>query len=234
MHQHGLRNGRSRVKHLTEVLDYWTSQFDNRNSIDVIYFDFQKAFDIVPKQKLLNKLHSCGICGNVHGWIRDFLTKRQQKVVINVTGWNWRTVTNGIPQGSVLGPILFTIYMNDLPDVVLYIKKLFAVDTKLYPIVNDEEDQLSLQNDKMVKLMAPKFSKSKYKHVYFGQHTNYQYKMDEWRNYSTGNRRKTPMDCNRTEILALYQLANKREQPTVWNDKKKPQVTWINIYSWVI
>ena len=87
--------------------------------------------DTVPHQRLTNKLQSYGICGNILGWIRDFLANRKQKVAINGTGSDWTTVTSGIPQGNVLDPILFTIYINDLPDVVQNIAKLFADDTKL-------------------------------------------------------------------------------------------------------
>jgi hypothetical protein len=103
-HQHGFRKGRSCVTQLIEVLDDWTKQLDNRNAIDTIYLDFQKDFDTVPHQHLINKLQSYDICGNILGWIRDFLANRKQKVVINCTGTDWTTVTSGIPQGSVLEP----------------------------------------------------------------------------------------------------------------------------------
>ena len=134
IHQHGFRKGTSCITQLIEVLDDWTEQLDDKNAIDTIYLDFQKAFATVPHQRLINKLQSYGICGNILGWIKDFLANRKQKVVINGTGSNWTPVTSGIPQGSVLGPILFTIYMyiNDLSDVVQNIVKLFADDTKLY------------------------------------------------------------------------------------------------------
>jgi hypothetical protein len=72
-HQHGFRKGRSCETQLIEVLDDWTEQLDNRNAIYTIYLDFQKAFDTVPHKRLINKLQSYGICGNILGWIRDFL-----------------------------------------------------------------------------------------------------------------------------------------------------------------
>jgi hypothetical protein len=128
----------------------WKKIFNNSDlvlSSDTIYLDFQKAFDTVPHQRLINKLQSYGICGKILGWIKDFLANRKQKVVINGTGSNWISVTSGIPQGSVLGPILFTIYINDLPDGVQNIVKHFADDTKLYAVVNEEKQQISLQND---------------------------------------------------------------------------------------
>jgi hypothetical protein len=83
-----------------------------------------------------------GITGKILGWIKNFLTDRKQKVVLNGSNSDWTEVTSGIPQGSVLGPILFTIYINDLPDVVYNMAKLFADDTKLY-----DEERASLQND---------------------------------------------------------------------------------------
>jgi hypothetical protein len=80
---------------LIEVLDDWTEQLDDKNAIDTIYLDFQKAFDTVPHQRLINKLQSYGIqnvCGKILGWIKDFLANRKQKVVINGTGSNWLNV----------------------------------------------------------------------------------------------------------------------------------------------
>ena len=142
------------------------------------------CFDTVPHQRLINKLQK-GICGKILGWIKDFLANRKQKVVINGTGSNWISVTSGIPQGSILGPILFTIYINDLPDVQ-NIAKLFADDTKLYAVMKEEEQQISLQNDidSLLKLSDRwfkilKFNKSKCKHVHLGPNANIKYKMGE-------------------------------------------------------
>ena len=141
-HQHGFRKGNSCSTQLIEVLEDWTEKIDNYNSIDTIYLDFQKAFDTVPHIRLLKKLEGYGITGKILGWIKNFLTDRKQKVVLNGSHSDWTEVTSGIPQGSVLGPILFTIYINDLPDVVYNMAKLFADDTKLY-----DEEKASLQND---------------------------------------------------------------------------------------
>jgi endonuclease/exonuclease/phosphatase family metal-dependent hydrolase len=146
-HQHGFRSRRSTVTQLLEVLDDWTAALDSNTSIDVIYLDFAKAFDTVPHQRLLSKLTSYGIKGKVHNWIRDFLSHRRQRVCVNGTFSGWNDVTSGIPQGSVLGPILFVIFINDMPDTIRSICKLFADDTKVYRQLHTPEDCDILQDD---------------------------------------------------------------------------------------
>ena len=128
-------------------MDDWTSKLDGNDNINVIYMDFQKAFDSVSHERLLKKLYSYGIQGNLLGWIRIFLKNRKQRVVLNGAQSSTVIVTSGIQQGSVLGPVLFTIYINDLPDVVRNTTKLFADDAKIYWVVNNVNDQDDLQND---------------------------------------------------------------------------------------
>ena len=179
-----LEKGRSCSTQLIEVLDDWTEQLDNRNAIYTIYLGFQEAFESVPHQRLINTLQSYGICGNILWWIRDFLANRKQKVFINGTGSDWTPVTSGILQGSFIGHIPFTIYINDLPDVVQKIAKLFADDTKVYAVVNKEEEQHSFQNDINNRVhwsdkWLLKFNKSKCKYVHLGHATNTKYNMGE-------------------------------------------------------
>ena len=107
--QHGFRKGKSCTTQLIEVMDDWTSKIDGNDNIDVIYMDFKKAFDSVPHERLLKKLHSDGIQGNLLGLIRNILTNRKQRVVLNGTQSSTIIVTSGIPQGNVVGPLLFTI-----------------------------------------------------------------------------------------------------------------------------
>ena len=103
-----------------------TEAIDRGEEVDVIYLDFAKAFDKVPHKTLLSKVKGYGIKGEIYDWIKDFLSNRKQRVVINGKFPHWIQVTSGIPQGSVLGPILFLIFINDLPDVLNCFMKLFC------------------------------------------------------------------------------------------------------------
>jgi hypothetical protein len=145
--QYGFISGRSTSLQLLEVLDKWTEALDNGHYVDCIYMDFQKAFDKVPHNRLLEKIKSYGIVGPTLNWIKDFLKNRTQKVMVNGAGSEWENVTSGIPQGSVLGPILFVIYINDLPDTVESDSYLFADDTKIFRIIKGEDDKEILQDD---------------------------------------------------------------------------------------
>ena len=146
-HQHGFMKGRSCNTQLLTVLEHWTDILDNNTPIDVIYFDFKKAFDTVPHKRLLHKLKSYGIGGNVLNWIREFLTGRTQRVVVNNNTSTWAEVCSGVPQGSVLGPILFVLHINDLPDKVSSFIKLFAEDTKIYRPILNSSDIANIQKD---------------------------------------------------------------------------------------
>ncbi len=107
--------------------------------------DFQKAFDKVPHRRLLKEIEGYGIHTSIVNWIRDFLTDRLQQVTVCGEKSSWKNVTSGISQGSVLGPLLFVIYINDLPDVVS--SYIFADDTKIFRIIKGEDDERILQND---------------------------------------------------------------------------------------
>eukprot|EP00745_Piridium_sociabile_P030076 TRINITY_DN49785_c0_g2_i5.p1 TRINITY_DN49785_c0_g2~~TRINITY_DN49785_c0_g2_i5.p1 ORF type:complete len:167 (+),score=21.68 TRINITY_DN49785_c0_g2_i5:150-650(+) len=126
-----------------EVMEDLTLLLDERNPVDVLYLDFRKAFDSVPHQRLLKKMEAYGIVGPILNWVRDFLTEREQKVRVgNET--SSAKVRSGIPQGSILGPVLFTIYINDLHDCVKSTCKIFADDTKIY---GKARDKYTLQKD---------------------------------------------------------------------------------------
>ena len=145
--QYGFIAGRSTALQLIKVIDEWTEILDSGGELDVIYMDFMKAFDSVPHKRLLGKLRSNRFEGEVQGWIKAFLLGRHQRVAVRGTYSRWADVLSGIPQGSVLGPILFVIYINDLPDAVLSEVYMFADDTKIYKQIKSKEDQKRLQED---------------------------------------------------------------------------------------
>ena len=145
--QHGFRGGRSCCTQLLEVMEVWTRWFDLGLPWDTIYTDFSKAFDSVPHQRLLNKIHAYGIRGKLLKWIESFLSDRKQRVVLGNQKSNWEPVTSGIPQGSVLGPILFTIFINDMPEVVESLMKLFADDAKIFKAIKSFKDISVIQED---------------------------------------------------------------------------------------
>ena len=143
--QFGFCEGRSCVLQLLNTLFDWLCQIDNNNSVDAIYLDFRKAFDSVPHERLLTKLHGYGVRGNIFNWVKDFLTGRTQHVSINDKQSSSTNVSSGVPQGSVLGPTLFIYFINDLPTVVTTLIKIFADDTKAYNRITNFKDHEELQ-----------------------------------------------------------------------------------------
>ena len=153
--QYGFVAGRSTVLQLLYTLDKWTEALDRGEPIEAVYMDFQKAFDTVPHRRLISKLQSYGISGKLLNWLRDFLTNRQQRVRVNGHLSSVTSIESGIPQGSVLGPMLFVFYINDLPDNIMSEVMLFADDTKLYRTGHisrtEEEDELQRDLDRLQK-----------------------------------------------------------------------------------
>ena len=145
--QYGFISGRSTSLQLLTVLDKWSAALDGGQSVDCIYMDFQKAFDKVPHKRLISKLRSYCLDDRVICWIQDFLSNRKQQVVVNGATSDWKSVTSGVPQGSVLGPVLFVIYINDLPSVIHSDVYLFADDTKIFRIIEKDTDTAHLQAD---------------------------------------------------------------------------------------
>ena len=146
-YQHGFISGRSTVTQLLSFLDTCIQSIINGKEVDVIYLDFMKAFDTVPHKRLVNKLKAYGVSGEILDWITEYLKDRTQVVVLNGEKSNIGIVISGIPQGTVLGPLLFVIYINDLLDSIESNGFLFADDAKLLREITCQADSLNLQND---------------------------------------------------------------------------------------
>ena len=144
---HGFRSGYSCETQLAVTIDDITQNFERGQQTDVIILDFSKAFDMVPHKLLLHKLDHYRIRGQLHKWLEHFLTKRTMRVVVDGQSSQAADVLSGVPQGTVLGPILFLVHINDLPERVSSSVRLFADDCLLYRVIRDMQDHLALQED---------------------------------------------------------------------------------------
>lgn len=183
--QHGFMHGRSCATNLLEFLEKATKVIDGGDIFDIIYLDFAKAFDKVPHQRLMRKIWAHGIRGPILTWIEQWLTGRRQRVVLNGEFSSWEEVLSGVPQGSVLGPLLFLIFINDLDgqaagaDII----KKFADDTKLGKVVATQEQREELQAAlngllQWAELWGMQFNVSKCKVMHLGpRNPKYQYTM---------------------------------------------------------
>ena len=186
--QHGFIKGKSCVTELLEFMEDITKAIDQGDDVDIIYLGFSKAFDKIPHRRLLTKLKSYGIRGKVLCWIKDFLNNRKQRVIVNGSFSEWRDITSGIPKGCVLGPILFLIFINDLPNVIKCLIKLFADDAKLYQIIKSNQEKEDLQGDvwnseEWAVIWKMFFNTKKGKHMHLGLEIASSYYMSS----ATGN-----------------------------------------------
>ncbi|KAK8748335.1 hypothetical protein OTU49_016085 [Cherax quadricarinatus] len=147
--QHGFMEGKSCVTNLLEFYDKITEVRHEREGwADCIFLDCKKAFDTVPHKRLVQKLeHQAHITGRALQWIREYLTGRQHRVMVRNDVSQWAPVTSGVPQGSVLGPVLFLVYVNDMMEGLYSEVSLFADDVKLMRRIKSDEDQAGLQRD---------------------------------------------------------------------------------------
>ena len=178
--QYGFINKRSTVTQLLNFLDKCCKSLAKGQVVDTIYFDFAKAFDTVPHQRLIKKLEGYGIKGATLSWIRSFLTNRKQLVKVNGENSTLDDVISGIPQGSVLGPLLFVIFINDLPEQIDSNILLFADDTKIFKEITKIDDSIMMQNDiyaleKWSNDWLLKFHPDKCHVLTIGKHSNIQH-----------------------------------------------------------
>ena len=145
--QHGFRSGFSCQTQLISLVEDISHAMDNGFQTDVILLDFNKAFDTVPHIRLLNKLKNCKIDNLIMTWIKSWLIQRTQSVVVDGTSSSPVSVLSGVPQGTVLGPLLFLLYINDIANRVSSSIRLFADDCILYRVIKCENDSIILQRD---------------------------------------------------------------------------------------
>ena len=146
--QHGFRSGRSCLSQLLEHFDQILDLLESGGNVDVIYLDFSKAFDKLDFKIVLRKIKAMGIDGRVFDWIKSFLTERTQQVSVNGILSDPAAVISGVPQGSVLGPLLFLILIADIDAEVIHaIVKSFADDTRAMKGINTKEDVATLQRE---------------------------------------------------------------------------------------
>ena len=185
--QHGFRRFWSCLTQLLQLVHHWFSVLDKQGAIDVAFLDFAKAFDRVSHPHLINKLKSYGVSGQLLEWLNNFLSNRKQRVMIDGHESNWLEVTSGVPQGSILGPLLFLVYINDLPSSVTSKVDLFADDSVIHRQISTSNDCVLFQeNLNQVKdwcdasLVQLKNEKCRVVHVTRQRKPlNYEYNLDE-------------------------------------------------------
>ena len=152
--QSGFIPGDSTTYQLLSIYDDFCKSLDQRYTTQALFFDISKAFDRVWHRGLIHKLNMIGIRGNLLNWFEDYLKDRQQAVAIKGKISSYKTVFSGVPQGSVLGPLLFLVYINDIVKDIESQVKLFADDTSMYLRLNDGVRRAEILNSDIKKILS--------------------------------------------------------------------------------
>ena len=150
--QSGFKPGDSCINQLLSIIYEIYQSFDDNLEVRAVFLDISKAFDKVWHKSLIYKLKQNGISGNILNTIIDFLSFRKQRVFLNGQVSHWTSIEAGVPQGSILGPLLFLIYINDLSDDLSTNAKLFAGDTSLFSVVRDINTSAAHLNNDLRKI----------------------------------------------------------------------------------
>ena len=151
--QSGFTPKDSTVYQLLSIYDDFCKSFDSEITTQAIFFDISKAFDKVWHRGLLRKLQAIGIRGTLLHWFENYLAERKQAVVLHGSRYDYLTVPAGVPQGSVLGPLLFLIYINDIVEDIESVIKLFADDISMYLCLENPHIRAKILNNDLEKIM---------------------------------------------------------------------------------
>ena len=223
--QHGFTLKKSTVTNLIEALNVWSEALSHGLPVDIIYLDYEKAFDKVPHQRLLLQLSKFGIGGNILQWIGDYLRDRTQRVRINGSYSKTAPVLSGVPQGSVLGPALFLMFVADVTHIIQNFISLYADDSKLFSYIletdsaqhsheslQDDLNQLCLWSDKM----QMSFNVKKCHILHLGhRNTRYEYSLPKMTDY-----KKTTSSISYTYTFHSLEKVNSEKDLGVTIDDK--------------
>ena len=152
--QSGFQAGDSTVNQLLYLCNEISNALDNNKELRIIFLDINKAFDRVWHKGLLFKLKSIGVSGNILAWFEDYLSDRYQRVCIKNSASSWKKISAGVPQGSILGPLLFIVFINDIVNEIRSFVRLFADDTCVFEVIDDPIASVAALNEDLRKILA--------------------------------------------------------------------------------